>query len=87
MPTKAIIERVRELKAELAKTEPHPSTAADFEAIEKQVDTVLLEPGYAPHYLSLRDKLLYAYDGFELRHPKLAGLFENVTTELAEVGI
>ena len=87
MPTPAIIERVRELHAELGETQPNPATQADLEALTRQLETVLVEPTSVPHYAGLRDKLLFAYVGFEVHHPKLAGLVQGVATQLAAAGL
>ena len=80
MPTPEIIERVRQLDAELAETQPNPATAPGIETLRMQVKTVMLEPEHLPHYKSLGDKLLFHYVGFQIDHPQLAAAMERVTS-------
>ncbi len=87
MPTPAIIERMRELHTELGETQPTPATAEELARIKQQVDTVMLQPDHAPHYKGLSDRLLFAYVGFQIDHPKLAGLMQGVATSLSNAGI
>ena len=83
MPTPEVIEKVRQLHAEL---EEQPD-APDLESLRKQIDTVLVEPFHAPHYHGLRDKLLFAYVGFEIDHPKIASTMQSVINSLTVAGL
>jgi hypothetical protein len=88
MPTSAVIEKVRELRDELAET---PDLAnhvqPDVEAIKKQIDTIMLEPDKVALYTSLNDRLLLAYVAFQIDHPKLADAMQNAMAAMAAAGI
>ena len=85
MPTPAIIQRVKEVHDELGEAQPDPAPAV--EAIKQQLAQVMLEPEHKPHYKSLSDKLLFAYIGFQIDHPKLAASMEALANELAKAGL
>lgn len=88
MPTPAIIARVRELEAELAETPDFPSSIQpDVDAIKQQIATIMLEPDKVALYTSLNDRLLLAYIGFEIDHPKLAAAMQNAMAAIAGAGI
>ncbi len=79
MPTPEIIQRVRELHAEL-KAQPDPAKQQD---VLRQLETVMLEPAHTPHYKSLSDKLL----ALEVDHPKLAGSVQQLVELLTSAGL
>jgi hypothetical protein len=88
MITPAIIERVRELRAELAETQPDaPEVAREADNLKRALDTVMLAPTTAEQYTSLRDQLLHAYAGFENDNPKLAGALQGLIAELTAAGL
>ncbi len=88
MPTPEIIEKVRQLRQQLAETPDLPNhVRPDVSAIQKQIDTILLEPDHVPHYTSLNDRLLYAYVKFEVDHPNLAKAMQNVSNALQAAGL
>ncbi len=87
MPTEIVIQKVRELRDELAQTQPDPRALPQVEALKQAVDTVMLEPTHVPHYKSLSDKLTFAYVGFEIDHPKLAAAMQGVKQSLLAVGL
>jgi hypothetical protein len=89
MPTPAIIERVKQVHDELGEAQPDFTRApdVDIDAIKKQLAAVMLEPDHKPHYDSLGDKLLYAYIGFQIDHPKLAASMQTLANDLAKAGL
>ncbi len=88
MPTPEIIEKVRELRQQIAETPDLPShVQPDVSAIEKQIDTILLEPAHVPHYTSLNDRLLFSYVKLEIDHPNLAKAMQSVSNALAAAGL
>jgi len=76
MANPEIIERVKELHAEL-KDDPTKQDVA------KQLEVVLLEPEHAPHYKKLSDKLL----ALEVDHPRLAGSIQRLVNLLNSAGL
>jgi hypothetical protein len=82
MPTPDVIEKVRQLRAELA-------TAASPEAahITQQLDTVLVEPNHAPHYAGLGERLRTAAAGLEAEYPQLAAAMMTVVNALNATGV
>ena len=88
MTTPAIIERVRELRAELEAPQPDAPSAAppDADNLRKALDVVMLTPAEGD-YASLRDQLLLAYAGFETANPKLAGALQGLIAELTAAGL
>ena len=89
MPTPAIIERVKQVHAGLVEAQPDPAKVAtvDLDALKQQLSTVMLEPTHKPHYKSLGDKLLFAYIGYQIEHPKLAAVMESLANDLAKAGL
>jgi Domain of unknown function (DUF4404) len=87
MPTPEIIERVRKLNDDLSATAPDPAKEVAIADIQKQLQTVLVEPAYKPHYKTLSDKLLFHYVGFQIDHPQLAGAMEGLANSLTAVGL
>ena len=89
MPTPAIIQRVKQVHDELGEAQPDFSKAPDVDvgAIKQQLATVMLQPDHKPHYDKLGDKLLYAYVGFQIDHPKLAASMETLANELSKAGL
>jgi hypothetical protein len=87
MPTPAIIERVKQVQAELGETQPDPARAPAVNTLKQALDTVMLDPTQATHYKGLGDKLLFHYIGFQIDHPKLAASMENLANELAKAGL
>jgi hypothetical protein len=89
MPTPAIIERVKQVQAGLAEAQPDPAKVAPshVDALKQQLDTVMLDPTKVAHYTSLGDKLLFAYVGFQIDHPKLASTMESLANDLAKAGL
>jgi hypothetical protein len=88
MPTPEIIEKVRALDRQLAETPDLPAhVKPDATAIQKQIETILLEPDKVPHYTSLNDRLLFSYVKFEIDHPKLAKAMVDVTNALSAAGL
>lgn len=88
MPTTAILERVRELQAELAETQPDaPGAVQETGNLKQALDTVLLAPAESEQYTALRDQLLLAYAGFEVAYPKLAGAMQGLIAELTAAGL
>ncbi len=88
MPTPAIIERVRELNAQLAETQPNaPEAVAEVDNLRKALDVVLLAPAQADQYTSLRDQLLLSYVGFQIDYPQVAGAMQGLIDALAAAGI
>lgn len=88
MTTPAIIERVRELRAELEATQPDAPSAAPPETdnLRRALDVVMLTPSDGD-YASLRDQLLLAYAGFQVENPRLAGVMQGLIAELSAAGI
>lgn len=88
MPTPEIIQRVKALQQRIAETPDLPShVQPDISAIQKQIDTIMLEPDKVPHYTSLNDRLLLAFVKFQVDHPKLASAMVDVTNALAAAGL
>ncbi len=87
MPVPGVIEKVRQLHAELGDTQPNPATQPELDSLKAAVATVMLEPDHAPHYTSLKDRLLFAYVGFEIDHPKLAEAMQQVMVALNAAGL
>jgi hypothetical protein len=88
VPTPEIIERVRDLHRELAETPDYePSRKPDVVAIQQQIDTILLDPSQVHHYTSLSDRLLSAYVGFEIDHPKIASAMQRVIAAVNGAGL
>ncbi len=88
MPTPEILEKVRQLHQQIAETPDLPNhVQPDVSAIQKQIDTILLEPDHVPHYTSLNDRLLYAYVKFEVDHPELAKAMQGVSNALQAAGL
>jgi hypothetical protein len=88
MPTPEIIQKARDLHKQLAETPDLPSNVQpDASAIQKQIDTILLEPDHVPHYTSLNDRLLFAYVKFQVDHPKLAAAMVDLQASLAAAGL
>jgi hypothetical protein len=87
MPTPAIIERVKQVQAELGDTMPSPTAAPAVNTIKQALDTIMLDPTQVTHYKGLGDKLLFHYVGFQIDHPKLAKSMEDLANSLAAAGI
>lgn len=89
MPTPAVIERLRELHAELAETPDafSPSVRPDAVAIKKQLDTIMLDPSQAHLYTSLNDRLLLAYIGFQIDHPNVAKAMQDAMAAMTAAGL
>lgn len=88
MPTPAIIERVRELSAQLAETPDAPSELVrELDHVRTALDVISLDPANAELYTSLRDKLLLAYVGFQIDHPQIAGTMQGLIDSLAAAGL
>ena len=88
MPTPEILAKVRDLHKQLAETPDLPThVKPDVAAIQKQIDTILLEPEHVPHYTSLNDRLLFAYVKLEVDHPALAKTMVDLTNTLAAAGL
>jgi len=88
MPTPAIIERVRDLQGQLAETPDAPSELVrEVDNVKKALDVVMLDPYNAELYTSLRDRLLLAYIGFQIDHPKVAGAMQGLVEALNAAGI
>lgn len=88
MPTPDIIEKVRQLHREIAETPDLPQhVQPDVSAIQKQIDTIMLEPDHVPHYTTLNDRLLFAYVKLEIDHPNLAKAMQSVSNALAAAGL
>jgi hypothetical protein len=84
MPTPDVIEKVRQLRAELATARP---ASPEAEHLTKQLDTVLVEPDHAPHYAGLGDRLRSAAAGLEAEHPQLAAAMTTVVNALNAAGV
>ena len=84
MPTPEIIERVRQLRAQLAETPPGTPEA---EHIASQIDSVLVDPAHTPRYEGLSDRLRSASASIENRHPQLAASMNAVINALSAAGI
>ncbi|HEX4421273.1 MAG TPA: DUF4404 family protein [Kofleriaceae bacterium] len=84
MPTPEVIEKVRHLRAELAKTRPDTVEAAN---VAKHINRVLVNPGQAPPYEGLRDRLLSATADLESHHPQLANSMKAVINALSAAGV
>jgi CHASE3 domain sensor protein len=80
MPTPEIIERMRQLRSQLA---DNPDAAH----IATELDTVLVEPAHAPRYEGLRGRLQAASASIESRHPQLAASINTVINALNTAGI
>jgi hypothetical protein len=87
MPTPPVIDKVRQLQAQLGETQPNPATGPELEKLRTAVDNVMLEPDHAPHYASLRERLRGAYAGFEHEHPELASSIQQVVNALTAAGL
>jgi len=74
--------------SDLAEAQPDPAKVPDLDVddLKKQLSVVMLQPDHAPHYDKLADKLLYAYIGFQIDHPKLARTMEQLAADLAAAG-
>lgn len=87
MTTPAIIERVRELRAELDATPDAPtSVPPPSDDLRKALDVIMLTPAEGD-YASLRDQLLLAYAGFQVENPRLAGVMQGLIAELTAAGL
>ena len=87
MPTPAIIQKVRDLRKQIAETPDLPThVQPDASAIQQQIDTIMLQPDHVPHYTSLNDRLLLAYVKFQVDHPKLAAAMIDLQSALAAAG-
>lgn len=84
MPTPDVIDKVRQLRAELATA---PSASPEAERITQQLDSVLIEPGHAPHYAGLGERLRAAAAGLEAEHPQLAAAMMTVVNALSATGV
>jgi len=84
MPTPDIIEKMRQLRSELAEAEPAAPAAAN---IATAIDSVLGDPTHAPHYAGLRERLRSAATGMETSHPQLASSINAVINALSAAGI
>jgi hypothetical protein len=84
MPTPEVIEKVRQLRAELAATGP---SGPEADRIAKQIDAVLGEPAHAPHYEGLGDRLRTAVAGLEIDHPQVAAAMTSVLNALNAAGL
>ena len=88
MPTKDVIDKVRGLDAELAKAPEVPAQARpEVDSTRKQLATILIEPGHAPHYAGLADRLRRLYAYLEADHPRLAGAVSGVLESLSDAGL
>lgn len=88
MPTPEIIQKVKDLQQQIAETPDLPThVQPDVTAIQKQIDTILVDPSHVPNYSSLNDRLLLAFVKFQVDHPKLADAMVNVTNALANAGL
>ena len=84
MPTPDVIEKVRQLRGELAAAQPSSPDAA---RIAKQIDDVLAEPARAQHYEGLGDRLRSAAAGLEGEYPQLAAAMTTVLNALSAAGV
>lgn len=82
MPTPEIIERVKQVHAQLGDV-----SGAKADALKQQLATVMLEPGEKAHYRTLAQRLREAYGGFLADHPKLAAQIETLANDLSNVGL
>ena len=89
MPTPAVIERMRDLHAKLAETPDaySPANRSQATAIRQQLETIMLDPTDVQLYMSLNDRLLLAYVGFEIDHPKLAAAMVEAQKSLLAAGL
>ena len=88
MPTKEVIDKVRELDTALAKAPAVPAQARpDAEEVRQQLATILVEPSSEPRYHGLTDRLRRLYAQLETDHPMLAGAVSGVIDSLAEAGL
>ena len=88
MPTPEIIQKVKDLQQQIDETPDLPThVQPDVSAIQKQIATIMLEPGKVAHYTSLNDRLLFAFVKFQVDHPKLANAMIDVTNALAAAGL
>jgi hypothetical protein len=83
MPTPEVIEKLRQLRTELATTPDAPGV----QSLREDLDAVLVEPSHAQGYGGLKERLVAAYVGFQQVHPKLAASIEGVTSELTAAGL
>ncbi len=84
MPTPEIIQKVKDLHQQIADT---PNAPADATQIQKQLDTILVQPEHAPHYASLSDRLRDAYVKFQTDHPRLARAMVDLDRALDAAGL
>ena len=86
MPSREIVDRVKQLQAGLRRVQPPPDQAPAVADLQRELDSVMLEPEHAPHYRTLAAKLRAAYDGLLAQHPDIAITVEQLFDELAEIG-
>jgi hypothetical protein len=84
MPTPDVIEKVRQLRAELATARP---SSPEAEHLAKQIDAVLIEPDHAPYYVGLGERLRAAATELEREHPQLAATMTTVLNALNAAGV
>ncbi len=84
MPTPEVIEKVRQLREELATARP---ASPEAERIAKQIEAVLAEPEHGPHYDGFGDRLRDTATSVEREHPKLAAAMTSVLNALSAAGL
>ena len=84
MPTPDIIERMRQLRSELAEAKPAAPEAAH---VATALDSVLVDPTQAPRYAGLGARLRSALTALEGSHPQLAASIGAVINALSAAGI
>ena len=84
MPTPEVIEKVRQLRAQLVEARPEGSEA---EHVASHIDSVLADPGDPPSYAGLSERLRSASASIEARHPQLAASMNAVINALSAAGV
>ena len=84
MPSPEVIEKVRQLRAELASARP---ASPEAERLAQQIDALLADPEQAQHYEGLGERLRSAAAGLEAEHPQLAAAMTTVLNALSAAGV
>lgn len=82
MPTPEIVERMRQLRAQLTEIQ-----LPEADPVASHIDSVLADPAHAPHYEGLSDRLRSASASIESRHPQLAASMNTVINALTATGL
>lgn len=87
MPTPSVIEGVKVVHSQLGEVRPTAGESSNVDVLQRQLETVILEPEHKHHYESLGERLRAAYADFSSNHPSLAASMESLANELSKAGL